>query len=338
LIIRPAWSEQAIEQSKILRPCQREHVVASGELRGRRSGASDPIPNYHKNTRCGRERRRLRGFSDGPAAGIHSTACHRVLVTAPAGEIAIETGGLLGRWHVEAQAGSNLGLLRAKAEPDEDGSYRIGGSKIFISAGDHDLAENIIHLVLARLAGAPRGTRGISLFLVPKFIPGPDGAPGQRNDMSGGSLKHKMGINASPTCVMNYDGAHGWLIGEPHRGLAAMFTMMNAERLFVGVQGIGIAEAAYQNAVAYARERRQGRAAAAADGPQPILVHPDVRKNAGDDDDHAAVDSIDPATRSDLSRQHRDRFAHPRRRDSQIRLRELGDAPRSSPMRSRHSV
>jgi alkylation response protein AidB-like acyl-CoA dehydrogenase len=182
----------------------------------------------------------------------------------------------------EAHAGSDLGLLRAKAEPDGDGAYRITGSKIFISAGDHDLAENIIHLVLARLPGAPAGTQGISLFLVPKFLPTPDGGLGARNDMSVGSLEHKMGIKASPTCVMNYDGARGWLVGAPNRGLAAMFTMMNAERLMVGVQGLGVAEAAYQNAASYARDRRQGRAAAgganAEAGPQPIIVHPDVRK------------------------------------------------------------
>ena len=181
----------------------------------------------------------------------------------------------------EAHAGSDLGLLRTKAEPAGDGSYRITGSKIFISAGDHDLAENIIHLVLARLPGAPPGTRGISLFLVPKFLPGADGGLGARNELSVGSLEHKMGIKASPTCVMNYDGARGWLIGAPHRGLAAMFTMMNAERLFVGVQGLGVAEAAYQGAASYARERRQGRAGGAPGdgaGPQPILEHPDVRK------------------------------------------------------------
>jgi alkylation response protein AidB-like acyl-CoA dehydrogenase len=178
----------------------------------------------------------------------------------------------------EAQAGSDLGLLRTRAEPAEDGSYRISGTKTFISAGDHDLAENIIHLVLARLPDAPPGTRGISLFLVPKYIPRPDGALGLRNDMSVGSLEHKMGINASPTCVMNYEGARGWLIGKPHRGLATMFTMMNAERLFVGVQGLGVAEAAYQSAATYARDRRQGRATDTADGPQPILAHPDVRK------------------------------------------------------------
>ena len=161
----------------------------------------------------------------------------------------------------EAHAGSDLGLLRAKAEPTGDGAYAVTGSKIFISAGDHDLAENIVHLVLARLPGAPAGTQGISLFLVPKFLPTANGDLGARNAMSVGSLEHKMGIKASPTCVMNYDAARGWLVGAPHRGLAAMFTMMNAERLMVGIQGLGVAEAAYQNAAAYARERKQGRAA-----------------------------------------------------------------------------
>ncbi|MCG7360262.1 acyl-CoA dehydrogenase C-terminal domain-containing protein [Roseomonas sp. ACRSG] len=189
-----------------------------------------------------------------------------------------------GRWMgamalTEAQAGTDLGLLRAKAEPQVDGSYRITGSKIFISAGDHDLAENIIHLVLARLPDAPPGVKGISLFLVPKFLPDAEGRPGQRNGVSVGSIEHKMGIKASATCVMNYDEATGWLVGAPHQGLRAMFTMMNAERLFVGIQGLGIAEAAYQGASAYARERLQGRApGAAAGGAQPILVHPDVRK------------------------------------------------------------
>jgi alkylation response protein AidB-like acyl-CoA dehydrogenase len=179
----------------------------------------------------------------------------------------------------EAQAGTDLGLLRTKAEPSEDGSYWLTGSKIFISAGDHDLAENIIHLVLARLPNAPPGVKGISLFLVPKFLPDAEGAPGLRNAMSVGSLEHKMGIKASPTCVMHYDGATGWLVGHPHRGLNAMFTMMNAERLFVGIQGLGIAEAAYQGAVAYARDRLQGRAPGASSGlPQSILVHPDIRR------------------------------------------------------------
>jgi len=189
-----------------------------------------------------------------------------------------------GRWMgamalTEAQAGTDLGLLRSKAEPLEDGGYAITGSKIFISAGEHDLAENIIHLVLARLPDAPPGVKGISLFLVPKVLPGEGGGLGPRNALSAGSIEHKMGLKASPTCVMNYDGAKGWLLGAPHQGLRAMFTMMNAERLFVGVQGLGIAEAAYQGASAYARDRLQGRApGAGGGGPQSILVHPDVRK------------------------------------------------------------
>ena len=179
----------------------------------------------------------------------------------------------------EAHAGTDLGLMRTRAKPADDGSYRVTGSKIFISAGDHDLARNIVHLVLARLPGAPAGVKGISLFLVPKFLPAADGEPGLRNGIVVGSIEHKMGIKASPTCVMHYDGATGWLVGQPHRGLQAMFTMMNAERLFVGIQGLGIAEAAYQGAVAYARERLQGRVAGAASGPaQSILVHPDVRR------------------------------------------------------------
>src|SRR5690349_6812998 len=179
----------------------------------------------------------------------------------------------------EAQAGTDLGLLRTQARPAADGSYRVAGSKIFISAGDHDLAENVVHLVLARLPDAPAGVKGISLFLVPKFLPDAVGRPGERNSLSVGSLEHKMGIKASPTCVMNYDGAKGWLIGEPHRGLNAMFTMMNAERLFVGMQGLGVAEAAYQGAAAYAKGRLQGRGPGKGPGgPESILVHPDVRR------------------------------------------------------------
>ncbi|HYH21897.1 MAG TPA: acyl-CoA dehydrogenase C-terminal domain-containing protein [Azospirillum sp.] len=179
----------------------------------------------------------------------------------------------------EAHAGTDLGLLRTRAEPQGDGTYKITGNKIFISAGEHDLAENIVHLVLARLPGAPAGTQGISLFLVPKFLPDADGNPGARNAFAAGAIEHKMGIKGSPTCVMNFDGATGWLVGEPNKGLAAMFTMMNNERLFVGIQGLGAAEAAYQGAAAYAKDRLQGRAPVGGPGPQPILVHPDVRKN-----------------------------------------------------------
>ena len=182
----------------------------------------------------------------------------------------------------EPQCGTDLGLLRTRAEPQADGSFHITGTKIFISAGEHDLTSNILHLVLARLPDAPAGSRGISLFLVPKFLPTDDGRPGRRNAVAAGAIEHKMGIKASSTCVMNFDAAQGWMVGKPHRGLAAMFTMMNAARLSVGVQGLGLAEVSYQNAVAYARDRLQGRALAGAAFPDkpadPILVHPDVRR------------------------------------------------------------
>jgi butyryl-CoA dehydrogenase len=182
----------------------------------------------------------------------------------------------------EPQCGTDLGLIRTRAEPQGDGTFAITGTKIFISAGEHDLTRNIIHLVLARLPDAPAGTRGISLFLVPKFLPKPDGSEGPRNGVACGGIEHKMGIKAASTCVMNFDGAKGWLIGQPHKGMRAMFTMMNAARLGVGIQGLGIAETAYQSARAYARERLQGRAltgAAAPDKPaDPIIVHPDVRR------------------------------------------------------------
>lgn len=173
----------------------------------------------------------------------------------------------------ESGAGTDLALLKTKAQPTGDGSYAVTGQKIFISSGDHDMASNIIHLVLARLPDAPHGVKGISLFLVPKILP--DDA---RNAMSVGALEKKMGIHAQPTCVMNYDGATGWLIGEPHRGLAAMFTMMNAERLMVGIQGLGIAGAAYDQAAAYAKDRLQGRRADGARSPVPIIDHADVRR------------------------------------------------------------
>ncbi len=182
----------------------------------------------------------------------------------------------------EPQCGTDLGLVRTKAAPQPDGSYKITGTKIFISAGEHDLTENIVHLVLARIEGAPEGTKGLSLFIVPKFLPKPDGSAGARNAVSCGSIEEKMGIHGNATCVMNYDGATGWLMGVANRGLQAMFTMMNEARLYVGVQGLALSEVAYQNAAAYAKERLAGRALTGAKFPQkladPIIVHPDVRR------------------------------------------------------------
>lgn len=182
----------------------------------------------------------------------------------------------------EPQCGTDLGLIRTKAEPRDDGSYAITGTKIFISSGEQDATDNIIHLVLAKLPDAPAGTKGISLFLVPKVMVKDDGSLGERNGVECSAIEHKMGIHASPTCVMNYEGATGWLVGKPHNGMKAMFTMMNAARLYVGVQGVGLAEVAYQNALAYAKERIQGRALTGAAQPDkaadPIIVHADVRR------------------------------------------------------------
>ena len=182
----------------------------------------------------------------------------------------------------EPQCGTDLGLIKTKAAKAGDGSFKITGQKIFISAGEHDLSQNIVHLVLARIEGAPEGTKGLSLFVVPKFLPDPDGNPGARNALSCGSLEEKMGIHGNATCVMNYDGATGWLVGEAEKGLRAMFTMMNEARLGVGVQGLALSEVAYQNAALYARDRRQGRAISGAKEPtekaDPIIVHPDVRR------------------------------------------------------------
>jgi alkylation response protein AidB-like acyl-CoA dehydrogenase len=186
----------------------------------------------------------------------------------------------------EPHCGTDLGLMRTKAEPQADGSYRITGQKIFISAGEHDMAENIIHLVLAKAPGGGEGTKGISLFIVPKFLVNADGSLGNRNALSVGKIEHKMGIHGNATCVMNYDGATGYLLGELHKGMRAMFTMMNEARIGVGVQGYAVAEAAYQNALAYAKDRLQGRDVTGVknpDGPaDPLIVHPDIRRNLMD--------------------------------------------------------
>lgn len=196
-------------------------------------------------------------------------------------------GMISGEWTgtmclTEAHCGSDLGILRAKAQPNADGSYSINGTKIYISAGEHDMADNIIHLVLARLPDAPAGTRGISVFVVPKFIPDEQGNPGKRNNVNCGSLEHKMGIHGNATCVLNFDGATGYLIGEPHKGLGYMFTFMNLARIGTAVQGLASAELSFQGALEYARERQAMRSLSGTknpDGPaDPIIVHPDVRR------------------------------------------------------------
>ena len=192
-----------------------------------------------------------------------------------------------GKWSgtmclTEPHCGTDLGLLRTRAEPTKEDTYRITGTKIFITAGEHDLTENIVHLVLARLPDSPAGIKGISLFLVPKFVPDDQNEPGDRNSVTCASIEHKMGIKASATCVMNFEEATGWLVGQPHRGMQAMFTMMNDARLGVGMQGLGIAEIAYQAAGAYAKERLQGRSITGTKQPDkpadPLIVHPDIRR------------------------------------------------------------
>ena len=192
-----------------------------------------------------------------------------------------------GKWSgtmnlTEPQCGTDLGLIKTKAVPQADGSYKITGQKIWISGGEQDLSENIIHLVLARIEGGPEGIKGISLFVVPKFIPDADGNPGERNALECGGLEEKMGIHGNATCVMNYDGATGWLVGEEHKGMRTMFVMMNEARLGVGMQGLAQAEIAYQNAADFARDRLQSRALSGPAAPEkpadPIIVHPDVRR------------------------------------------------------------
>ncbi|SHF30694.1 hypothetical protein SAMN05444279_12656 [Ruegeria intermedia] len=186
----------------------------------------------------------------------------------------------------EPHCGTDLGLMRTKAEPQGDGSYKITGQKIFISSGDHDMADNIIHLVLAKIPGGPEGIKGVSLFIVPKFLVNEDGSLGERNGVSVGKIEEKMGIHGNSTCVMNYDGATGWLLGQEHKGMRAMFTMMNEARLGVGMQGLAQAEAAYQNALEYAKDRLQGRDVTGPknpDGPaDPLIVHPDIRRSLMD--------------------------------------------------------
>jgi len=186
----------------------------------------------------------------------------------------------------EPHCGTDLGLMRTKAEPQADGTFKITGQKIFISAGEHDMSDNIIHLVLAKIPGGPAGVKGISLFIVPKFLVNPDGSLGERNTLSVGKLEEKMGIHGNATCVMNYDGATGYLLGQEHKGMRAMFTMMNEARLGVGLQGLAQAEIAYQNALAYAKDRLQGRDVTGVknpDGPaDPLIVHPDIRRNLMD--------------------------------------------------------
>ncbi len=220
------------------------------------------------------------GLTEGAIAALHTHASPEQKALYLPKLVAGQWSGTMNL--TEPQCGTDLGLVRTRATPQVDGSYKISGTKIFISAGEHDLVENIIHLVLARIDGAPAGTRGISLFIVPKFLPDAGGSVGARNAVSCGSIEEKMGIHGNATCVMNYDDATGWLIGEANRGLQAMFTMMNEARLGVGVQGLALSEVAYQNAAAYAKERLAGRALTGAKFPQqpadPIIVHPDVRR------------------------------------------------------------
>ena len=220
------------------------------------------------------------GLTNGAIAAIRAKASPELQATYLPKMISGEWSGTMNL--TEPHCGTDLGLIRTRAVPQADGTYAVTGTKIFISAGEHDLTSNIIHLVLAKLPDAPDSTKGISLFIVPKFVLDADGNPGARNAVSCGSIEHKMGIHGNATCVLNYDGATGYLVGEENKGLAAMFIMMNAARLGVGIQGLAQAEAAYQNGVAYALERRQGRALTGPAEPQekadPLFVHADVRR------------------------------------------------------------
>ncbi len=220
------------------------------------------------------------GLSHGASATIHSHGTEEQKETYLRPLISGEWSGTM--CLTEAHCGTDLGLLKTRAEPNADGSYTISGSKIFISAGDHDMTDNIVHIVLARLPDAPPGVKGISLFIVPKFLPNADGSVGERNNVNCGALEHKMGIHGNATCVLNFDDSKGFLVGEANRGLACMFTFMNIARLGTGMQGLASAELSYQNSLAYAKERLQMRSLSGPknpDGPaDPIIVHPDVRR------------------------------------------------------------
>jgi alkylation response protein AidB-like acyl-CoA dehydrogenase len=220
------------------------------------------------------------GLTQGATAAILVKGSDEQKATYVPRMISGEWGGTMNL--TEPHSGTDLGMIRTRAIPNGDGSHAITGTKIFISSGEHDLTDNIIHLVLAKTPDAPDSVKGISLFIVPKFLVNADGSLGERNTLSCGSIEHKMGIHANSTCVMNYDGAKGWMVGDENKGLAAMFVMMNAARLGVGIQGLGQADVAYQNAVQYAKDRRQGRALTGPQDPQekadPLFVHPDVRR------------------------------------------------------------
>ena len=224
------------------------------------------------------------GLTHGAYSAIHAHGTDEQKATYLPKMVSCEWTGTMNL--TEPHAGTDLGMLRTKAEPQDDGSYLITGQKIFISAGDHDMSENVIHLVLAKAPGGGESTKGISHYIEPKFLINDDGSLGARNAVSVGNLEEKMGIHGNSTCVMNYDGAKGWLLGDLHKGVRAMFTMMNEARLGVGLQGYAVAEAAYQNAVTYARERLQGRAVTGEANPSgpadPLIVHPDIRRNLMD--------------------------------------------------------
>jgi alkylation response protein AidB-like acyl-CoA dehydrogenase len=221
------------------------------------------------------------GLTHGAYSAIHAHASDELKATYLPKMVSCEWTGTMNL--TEPHCGTDLGMMRTKAEPQDDGTFKITGQKIFISAGEHDMAENIIHLVLAKITGGPEGIKGVSLFIVPKYLVNEDGSLGARNPAAVGKIEEKMGIHGNSTCVMNYDGAVGYLVGEEHKGMRAMFTMMNEARLGVGIQGYAQAEVAYQNALDYANDRLQGRDVTGAknpDGPaDPLIVHPDIRRN-----------------------------------------------------------